>query len=109
MRSSPSIAPGADPDVYLVLDNFGKSGLAWRETAEDRTDRQTLLSYLLTGQFSDPVRVVMFNTELNWSKDVSVEIAAELRQRIGEIPEHLADFMDRHGPRDWPVQLPLPI
>jgi hypothetical protein len=109
MRSSPSIAPGAERDVYLVLDDFGRQGRAWRETDEANTNRETLLQYLLSGQFSDPVRVVAFNIELNWSEDVSAEIATELWQRVGEIPEHLADFIHRHDTRGRPVQLPLPI
>ena len=32
MRSSPSIIPGIDRDVYLVLDDFGRIGWVWRET-----------------------------------------------------------------------------
>jgi hypothetical protein len=35
MRSSPSIVPGSDRDVYLVLDEFdNRLGRAWRETDE---------------------------------------------------------------------------
>ena len=42
MRSSPSIAPqGPDQDTYLVLDDFGRIGRAWRETGEDAADRET--------------------------------------------------------------------
>jgi hypothetical protein len=110
MRSSPSIAPSAEPDVYLVLDNFGQRlGRAWRETSEEATDRATLLRDLLSGQFSDPVRIVAFNAEQRWSEDVSTEIVAELRQRVGEVPEHLAGFMDRHEPTGRSVQLSLPM
>jgi hypothetical protein len=31
MRTSPSIVPDPDRDVYLVLDDFGRMGCAWRE------------------------------------------------------------------------------
>ena len=46
MRSSPSIVPGTDRDIYLVLDDFGsRLGRAWAETDEDHTDRDTLLRH----------------------------------------------------------------
>ena len=32
MRASPSIVPGIDRDVYLVLDDFGRGFCAWRES-----------------------------------------------------------------------------
>ncbi|QOG23373.1 MULTISPECIES: hypothetical protein [Bradyrhizobium] len=41
MRISPSIVPGSDRDIYLVLDDFGAHlGRAWTETAEEHTDRE---------------------------------------------------------------------
>jgi hypothetical protein len=33
---------GADQDTYLVLDDFGPLGRAWRETDEESTGRETL-------------------------------------------------------------------
>lgn len=46
MRSSPSIVPGSDRDIYLVLDDFGL-GRAWTETDEEHTDRETLVRHLM--------------------------------------------------------------
>jgi hypothetical protein len=34
-----------------------------------------------SGQFNDPIRIVTFNTREGWSRDVSAELAAELRRR----------------------------
>jgi hypothetical protein len=49
MPRSPSIVPeDADRDVYIVLDDFGRLGRAWRETD---ADRGTLMRHLLEGQF----------------------------------------------------------
>ncbi|WP_349253841.1 hypothetical protein [Bradyrhizobium sp. CB2312] len=63
MRSSPSIVPGSDRDIYLVLDDFGGHlGRAWTETDEEHTDRETLLRHLMDGQYSNPIRIVCFNT-----------------------------------------------
>jgi hypothetical protein len=86
MSFSPSIVPeGADKDVYLVLNQFGKRlGRAWCETDEEDTDHPTLIRHLLEGQYSNPVRVVAFNTAEDWSRDVSDEVADELRERCAD-------------------------
>jgi hypothetical protein len=49
-----------DQEVYLVIDDFGSLGRAWRETDVDETDLETVLMELLEGQFANPVRVVGF-------------------------------------------------
>jgi hypothetical protein len=80
--SSPTIMPyGADQTVYLVVDSFGANGTVYRETEVERTDLETIIGDLMSGQFNDPVRVVAFNTLEHWSKDVSADIAAEIRTR----------------------------
>jgi hypothetical protein len=100
MPRSPSIAADLpdDQDVYLVLDDFGEClGRAWREMSEERTDRETLINDLLTGEYTNPVRVVAFNTKEGWSRDVTVDIADELRRRyveLDDVPEAMLDFMD---------------
>jgi hypothetical protein len=98
MRTSPSIAPHhGHEDVYIVLDDFGSLGRAWRETAEAGANRPTLLRNLLDGQYENPVRVVAFNTAEGWSRDVTVDIADELRRRYVEhddVPEALFAFME---------------
>ena len=101
MRTSPSIVPhGADHDTYLVLDNFGgRIGCSWCETDVDSTDRETLIRDLLDGQYRKPVRIVAFNTSEGWSRDVTVDIADELRRRFVEYedaPESILDFIDAH-------------
>jgi hypothetical protein len=52
MRTSPSIVPHvADHDTYLVLDDFGRHGCAWRETDPQRTHHETLIRDLVEGQY----------------------------------------------------------
>jgi hypothetical protein len=66
---------------------------------------------LLEGQYSNPVRVVAFNTAEGWSRDVSDDVEDELRERCanrGEVPSYLADFLERFD-SGRPVQLPLPL
>jgi hypothetical protein len=114
MRSSPSIVPDQDDrDIYLVLDDFGgRLGRAWPETDEERTDREIVITDLMTGQYSNPVRVVAFNTAEGWSRDMSEEIADEIMrwyaQQDREVPPSLEDFIERHA-SGRPVQLLLPL
>jgi hypothetical protein len=75
--------------VYLVLEDFGpRLGRAWRETDEEATDRAMLIRDLLAGQYSNPVRIIAFNTAEGWSRDVTMDIADKLRRRYVE-HEHL--------------------
>jgi hypothetical protein len=97
MRTAPSIVPhGADHDTYLVLEDFGRLG-CWRETDVNNADRETLIRDLVEGQYRDPVRIVAFNTAEGWSRDVTIDIADELRRRyieFGEVPDSILEFMD---------------
>jgi hypothetical protein len=95
MRTAPSIVP--DEDTYLVLDDFGRLGCSWRETDADSADRETLIRDLVNGQYSHPIRIVAFNTAQGWSRDVTVDIADELRRRyveFGEVPDSILEFME---------------
>jgi hypothetical protein len=98
MRTSPSIAPyGPEHDTYLVLDDFGRIGRAWRETDQQDADRNTVIRDLLAGEFNNPVRIVAFNTSEGWSRDVTVDIADEVRRRIvecDEISEAVLQFLE---------------
>ena len=100
MRSrSPSIVPPeANQDTYLVLDDFGgRLGRAWRETDEEDTDRETLIRDLMDDQYSHPARIVAFNTAEGWSRDVTMDIADELRRRFAEydeVPASVQEFLE---------------
>ena len=98
MRRSPSIVPNeANQDTYLVLDDFGGRGCAWRETDADSADRETLIRDLVEGQYLHPVRIVAFNTVEGWSRDVTVDVSDEMRRRyveFGEVPQSVLDFLD---------------
>ena len=78
---TPSIVPPDDQSVYLVLEDFGRHGRAWRESDVEKVDIDTVITDMLEGQYSDPLRVVGFNTGEGWSPDVSQDVAAELRYR----------------------------
>src|SRR5258708_40269719 len=89
---SPSIVPpGNDHDVYLVLDDFGgRIGQSWREADVEATRLETVLADLLDGQYSNPVRVIAFNTAEGWSRD-------SLRRRRTRIAPALRSATARHS------------
>ncbi|MBR1270447.1 hypothetical protein JQ629_23500 [Bradyrhizobium sp. AUGA SZCCT0222] len=99
MPRSPSIVPReADRDVYLVLDDFGvRLGRAWRETDEAGTGRETLIRDLMDDQCGHPARIIAFNTVDGWSRDVTMDIADELRRRFDEydqVPRAVQEFLE---------------
>jgi hypothetical protein len=98
MPPSPSIVPDdSNRDVYLVLDDFGSLGRAWRETDEAATSRETLVRNLLDGQYKNPVRIIAFNTAEGWSRDVTLDIADELHRRSVEydqVSESVLKFLE---------------
>jgi hypothetical protein len=100
-RSPSIVPPGNDQDVYLALDDFGGwFGQAWPETAVEDTNLETLIEDLLDGQYTNPVRIVAFNTAEGWSRDVSEEVAQMLLLRSAEQSQDLAflvqEFVDRY-------------
>jgi hypothetical protein len=109
---TPSIVPGGDDEtVYLVVDCYGKGGCVWREAEVGKTDLETVLDDLMSGQYSDPDRVIAFNTADNWAQDVSDDIARELRRRADLAYEDLSstieDFVIRHAGRERQLNLRL--
>jgi hypothetical protein len=81
MSNTPSLAPGEfryDTTVYIVLNGFGKLGSAYVETDEAEADESTVVSHIITGVYSNPLRVIAFNTHEGWSRDVTEDIAHKI-------------------------------
>jgi hypothetical protein len=99
MRTGPSIVPGITEDYYIVLNSYGRYGVAFAETDPNRADYETTIADLISGQHRDPLRVIMFNPETNRSEDVSRAIAREILRRLDlkgdDIPSELEGFIDR--------------
>ena len=49
---------------------------------------------LVEGQYSKPLRIIAFNTAEGWSRDVTLEIADDLRQRCGGFGEMSASVLE---------------
>jgi hypothetical protein len=104
MRKSdwtPSIIPGGNEQaVYLLAEDFGKLGRAWREADYEATDLTTVIEDLISGPYNNPIRVVAFNTAERCSDDVSENVAHELRRRCDlhlreDLPPSIRDFVER--------------
>jgi hypothetical protein len=70
------------------------------ETDGEYADLKATIVGLLEGQFSNPIRVIAFNTAERWSEDVSEDIAHELRRRCDlqfrDVPSTIQDFVERY-------------
>lgn len=116
MREMPSIVPGAEPDqdYYLVINDF-RDGPSFLETDLARADLETIITNLMAGEYSDPLRVIMVNPATQRCEDVSHAVATEVLRRFAlegrELPERLEPFMESHiGPdRQLTLRLPAPV
>lgn len=99
----PSIAPAGpgefDVTVYVVLQDFGRLGRAYRETDEACADKDTLIANIISGEFDNITRIVAFNTDEGWSRDVTEDIAREVMEetwhRAAPLTNNLRNFIDR--------------
>jgi hypothetical protein len=103
MRRSwtPSIVPSSnDQNVYIVVDDFGRNGRAYRETDVEAADLETTITNLMAGEYNNPIRVVAFNTAEHWSEDVSEDVAREIRRRFdlqaSDVPSTIQDFVESY-------------
>ena len=110
MRDQTPLAPGASPfdvTIYLVLNDFGRLGRAYVETDEAHADEATIVENILGGQYSQPLRVVAFNTAEGWARDVTEDIArAALTKAQSErrpIGRAAQEFLERTLVVDVPV------
>jgi hypothetical protein len=96
-RSLSIVSDPTSRDVYLVLDDFGTLGRVWRETDEAGTNRTWMIRNLLEGQYENPARIVAFNIAEGWCRDVTLDIADELRRsypEFDEVPDSVLKFLD---------------
>lgn len=98
---SPLVVPyGADQTIYLVVDSFSTRDGACREIELERSDFDTVVSDLLSGEFNAPVRVITFNTLEHWTEDISRQVAEEIQSccdaEAAPVPDYLSDFVANH-------------
>jgi hypothetical protein len=54
-----------------VLDDFGALGRAWREMDDDKTGERDVVHGIIRGEYKRPLRVVAFDLEEGWVRDVT--------------------------------------
>jgi hypothetical protein len=64
--------------VYQVLDELRTQGRVWCEMAEAEANEPNIIEYIAEGRFNHPARVIAFNTEEGWPRDVTKDIALKL-------------------------------
>jgi hypothetical protein len=64
----------AQHTVYIVL-QYVK---VWHEVGDGEANETMIAQWINEGQFSRPVKIVAFNTEQGWSRDVTHEVASKL-------------------------------
>jgi hypothetical protein len=79
--SCPPLNPENDVTVYIVVEDFGDFGQAYRETDLAESDLGTIVHNMISGEYRNPLRIVAFNTVEGWSRDVSEEIAYDVLDR----------------------------
>ena len=97
---APSIVPDISSTHYFVLDDLGQYGCLFHETREHESSEATVIRHLIEGQFERPLKVVAFNAEEGWSKDVSAEIADKVLEQVerehGTINSGTRAFIEMH-------------
>jgi hypothetical protein len=100
-EKTPSLVPEFDETVHLVLNDFGKLlGRSYLETDAEQADLETIIRNLIVGEYSNPKRVLAFNTAEGWARDVSEDVAWELLKRAEHgtpLPPATHDFAAFHA------------
>ena len=85
--------------VYQLLDDLGEPhGHVWPEIGDDEANEANLIQWIIEGQFERPVRVIAFNTDEGWSRDITREIAVKLLDLNREgtaLGEAAREFVER--------------
>jgi hypothetical protein len=109
VRSS-SIVLGRPGDVvYLVLDDFGPIGQAYRDADPGEDDEDAIVGNLLSGPYSNPQRVVAFSLMEDWARDVTAGVALKVLDRaLGEgltLPRPTQELVERVIAADVPAEV----
>jgi hypothetical protein len=94
---APVVPYGADQTLFVVIDRLDEA----TEIRVERSDLDATIGELVAGCFNDPVKVISFNTLEHWMKDISTDVAGEIRARCDiagmTLPDYLSDFVESHS------------
>jgi len=87
----PVVPYGADQTLFVVIDRLDRS----TEVRVERSDLEATIGELVAGCFNDPIKVISFNTLEHWMKDISSDVAGEIKARCDidgvTLPDYLSD------------------
>ena len=90
----PPLVPTLWPQYFVLCDYGPKLGKAWYEADPERSDRDTIIDWLIEGQYTNPVQIIEVDVTAGTSRDVSAELAEEIRFRVGNlVAVESADFV----------------
>jgi hypothetical protein len=93
-----SIVPHTEHTTYLLMDEIGEYGNVWREMSEGEANEATIVQWFIQGQINRPVKIVAFNTEEGWSRDITHDIATkllDLNQQGAALSAAAREFVER--------------
>ena len=109
LSSTPSVVPDHDATVYVVLDDYGSAGQAYREIDPNDADEQSIVDDLISGQFERPIKLVAFNVVEGWCRDASEDIARRAVATAWKSGKPLSkvasEFFTRHTGEDAPSEI----
>jgi len=73
--SRPTLVPKTSSAIHMVLDDYGQFGRAWREMDEEKTTARDVIYEIIHGVYNRPIRIVAFDLEECWVRDVTEDIA----------------------------------
>jgi hypothetical protein len=112
MRNQTSLAPGQlpfDETVHIVLNDFGPLGRAYVETDDSKADESSIVTKIIVGEYSCPLRVVAFNSAAGWSRDVTEDIAWAVSHRAQRERRRLSTVAREFVERILGQDAPMPI
>jgi len=97
--AAPSIVPAISEPSYVVMDDFERLGVVYREV-DAKSDEAMLIEQLVGGQYNRPQKIIAFNADEGWSRDVSEEIANKALKIIERdqrsVSPSTKQFIERH-------------
>jgi hypothetical protein len=100
---SPPTAP-IDADMFLVVDDLGIFGRVYRETRVDAADEKTVINDIQGGQYECPERIIAFNTQEGWSRDVTEDVARAIANSVwdrSDLGKSAQEFLQRQLGENW--------
>ncbi len=94
----PMSTTNLDTTINVVLADFGSFGRAYVERRDDKSDLESTVCDILSGDIERPLAVYALNPAEGWSRDVSAHVARETARRAiacgARIPAGARDFIE---------------